>query len=150
MFESDYCRKIIFLDISDFKIEEIFCCQSWKAPQKKVISLFLIINIFSSWSQLGSGVVNWYYDFFSNHFTLCHGGGATQRKVKARIKRNSLNVKVYFNLGLLDLELPSQNSKCPLLLIIASFCRHSEFVYGLLFLFISYCNFKLWSKYVCM
>lgn len=138
MFESEYCRKIIFLDISDFKIEEIFCCQSWKAPQKKVISLFLIRNIFSSWSQLGSGVVNWYYDFFSNHFTLCHGGGTIQRKVKAYIERNSLSVKVYFKLGLLDLELPSQNSKCSLLLIITSFCRYSEFVYGLLFLFISY------------
>ena len=70
-------------------------------------------------------------------------GEGQHRKVKAPIKRNSLNVKVYFNLGLLDLELPSQNSKCPLLLIIASFCGHSEFVYGLLFLFISYCNFKL-------
>ena len=69
-FKSEYCRTIIFVAISDFGIEEISCCQSWKTPQTQVISLFLIRNIFNSWSQLGSRVVNWYCHFFSNHFTL--------------------------------------------------------------------------------
>lgn len=48
--KSEYYRTIISVDTSDFRLEEISCCQSWKSPQIQVISLFLIRNIFSSWS----------------------------------------------------------------------------------------------------
>lgn len=93
-----------------------------KTLQMQVISLFLIRNIFSNSSQLGSKVVNWYCHFFSNHFTLYHRDGQFREKGQSFYRR--ILSKEY-----LILDSHSENMKYPFLLIVSSFCRNSEFVF---------------------
>lgn len=55
--------------------------------------------------------------------------GQYRKKVSAYLERNSLSVKVYFKSEILDiLGSHSQSNQCPLLLIVASLGKNSEFV----------------------